>query len=246
MRMLRHSVLAAIAAVMAASAGCTLQSPETPPLTGPSTYALSLTVTASPDILPEDGAAQSVIRIIARDENGQLVRNLPLRVDVVSGGAIVEYGSLSARNLTTNANGEATVVFTAPRSLFPGVDTGSQVTIRVTPVGTDFGATPSSAVRIRLVPQAVVFVPGAPTPSFTFSPTTPRVGDRVFFDASSSTDDGAIVRYQWNYGDGEFEEGPRNFKDYTAAGTYFVTLTVTDNQGKTASLSKQITVVSGS
>jgi len=237
----RRSIFAAAALTLAA--GCTLGNPEAPAPTGPSTYALSLVVTASPDVLPEDGVSQSVIRITARDQNGQPVANVPLRVDTVSGTAIVDFGTLSARNVTTNAAGEATVVFTAPLSPIQGFDTGTVVEIYATPIGSDWLAANPRGVLIRLVPQSTVTIPGAPIPNFTYSPLSPRVGDRVFFDASSSSDpDGTIVRYRWNYGDGEFEEGPVNNKDYTAAGTYLVTLTVTDNQGKSSSVTKTITI----
>ena len=239
----RSRLLAGIVSVGLLSGACTLENPEPPMITGPSTLALSLSAAASPDILPEDGVSQSVIRITARDQNGQPAANVPLRVDTVDGGAIVDFGTLSARNVTTNASGEATVVFTAPKSPFVGVDTGNVASIAVRQIGTDyFGTSFGTTTYIRLVPESVATIPGAPVPNFYFAPASPKVGDRVFFDASASTDDGAIVRYRWNYGDGEFEEGVTNTKDYTAAGTYFVTLTVTDNQGNSSSLTRSITV----
>lgn len=241
-----HTRIPALAVLAAAAlaAGCTLNSPEPPPLTGPSTLALSLTAAASPDILPEDGVSQSVIRITARDEHGQPKANVQLRVDTVVGSAIIDYGTLSARNVTTNAAGEAVVTFTAPRAPQVGIDTGTVVAIGVREIGTDYyGTSFGTTTYIRLVPESTALIPGAPVPNFFYSPTAPRVDDRVLFDASSSFDgDGVIVRYRWNYGDGEIEEGMVNTKDYTAAGTFLVTLTVTDNQGKSSSLTKAITV----
>lgn len=244
-----HTRIRAIAVVSAAAlaAGCTLNSPEPPPLTGPSTLALSLTAAASPDILPEDGLSRSVIRITARDEHGQLKANVPLRVDTVVGNSIVDIGTLSARNVTTNAAGEATVTYTAPMARFRGVDSGTVVTIAVRPVGTDyFGNSNGTMTSIRLVPESVVLDPGAPIPSFFFTPTNPKAGEMVFFDASSSSDPGgAIVSYSWSYGDGTFERGktqPTESHDFVTAGSYFVTLTVTDNEGKSSSLTKVVTV----
>lgn len=241
----RIRAIAVLSAAAALAAGCTLNSSEPPPLTGPSTLALSLTAAASPDILPEDGKSPSVIRITARDEHGQPRANVQLRVDTMVGGSIVDIGTLSARHVTTNASGEATVTFTAPRAPQFGIDTGTIVTIAVREVGTNFfGTSVGTATYIRLVPETTVSIPGAPVPNFFFSPTAPKVGDRILFDASSSfdSDGGAIVRYHWNYGDGETEEGVINTKDYTATGTFLVTLTVTDNQGKSSSLTKAITV----
>lgn len=242
MKTFTRSFLFSAVAALTLAAGCTLDDAAAPTPTGPSTFALSLNVTASPDVLPEDGVSQSLIRIVARDVNGQPVPNVPLRVDVMSGGRIVEFGTLSARNVTTNGSGEATVVFTAPRSAIPGFDSGTEVEIFATPIGADWIAANPRGVLVRLVPQSVVTIPGAPIPNFTFSPVSPTVGQLVSFNASTSIDDGTIVRYRWNYGDGEVEEGVTVAHDYVDPGIYFVTLTVTDNEGKSTSLTKSITV----
>lgn len=238
-----HRRFALAAAIVSLSAACTLQETDVPPLTGPSTLALALDVTATPDILPEDGMSQSVIRIVARDENNQAVRGLNLRVDTVIGNTIVDIGTLSARNVTTNNNGEASVIFTAPRARFPGTDTQSIVSVRVLQVGTNFGNTFPREVNIRLVPESVVFDPGAPIPSFSFTPSAPRAGESVFFNGSGSRDEGGtIVRYEWNYGDGTTGVGATESHDFVSPGTYFVTLTVTDNDGKRSSLTRAIVV----
>src|SRR5687767_1269957 len=238
-----HHRFALAAAIVSLSAACTLQESDVPPLTGPSTFALALDVTASPDILPEDGMSQSTIRIVARDQNNQPVRGLNLRVDTVVGSTIVDIGTLSARNVTTNANGEATIVYTAPRARFPGTDTQTVVSVRVLQIGTSFGTTFPREVDIRLVPESVVFEPGAPTPRFTFSPASPKAGDFVSFNASSSSDDGVIVRYEWDYGDGtRIETGVTASHDFVDPGNYFVTLTVTDNEGKRSSTTRIVTV----
>ncbi|MFA4998918.1 MAG: helix-hairpin-helix domain-containing protein [Candidatus Paceibacterota bacterium] len=42
----------------------------------------------------------------------------------------------------------------------------------------------------------------SPVASFTFFPTEPLVDDLITFDASSSTTDGIIVNYIWDFGDG--------------------------------------------
>jgi PKD repeat protein len=242
MSIIRLRALSALAAVALASS-CTLQDVEAPLPTGPSTLGLSLNVTASPDVLPEDGASQSVIRVIARGPNGQGVPNVPLRIDTTVGSTIVEFGQLSARNVTTNGNGEATVVYTAPRSPQPGTDFGTIVYINVLPVGGDFGSQTDTGVSIRLVPETTAQTPGAPHANFFYTPAEPRALQQVQFDASASFDpDGVIVNYSWNYGDGDVEQGKIQQHDYPA-GTYIVTLTVTDNQGKRASLSKTITVL---
>ena len=65
----------------------------------------------------------------------------------------------------------------------------------------------------------------------------------VTFDASLSSDsDGRIASYRWNFGDGSVDEGMVVKHEFKAIGTFVVTLTVTDDRGQSASLSKNITV----
>jgi PKD repeat protein len=52
-----------------------------------------------------------------------------------------------------------------------------------------------------------------------------------FSSAGSSDPDGTIVAYQWTFGDGGAAWGATVSHAYTAAGSYTVTLTVTDNGG---------------
>ncbi len=66
------------------------------------------------------------------------------------------------------------------------------------------------------------------------------------FDASASDDpDGNIVSYDWDFGDGTGSSGVTPSRTYAEAGTYTVSLTVTDNEGATDSTSKDVTVSSG-
>jgi PKD repeat protein len=83
----------------------------------------------------------------------------------------------------------------------------------------------------------------APVANFVFSPSDPKIQDSVYFNASSSTDsDGRIASYSWDFGDGGKGSGVEATHYYAAAGTYQVALTVVDNEGATASLSRGVTV----
>ncbi len=66
----------------------------------------------------------------------------------------------------------------------------------------------------------------------------------TFVDAS--TDNGEVTAWRWVFGDGTAdattESAPHT---YTAAGTYQVTLTVTDNAGLTANVTKPVIVAAG-
>jgi PKD repeat protein len=87
-------------------------------------------------------------------------------------------------------------------------------------------------------------IPDPTVAAFTFSPITPEVLQVVNFDASTSKPGTgrSIVRYDWDFGDGVLKTGIKTTHDYTPTGVYLITLTVTDDQGKTTSSSQTITV----
>ncbi len=63
---------------------------------------------------------------------------------------------------------------------------------------------------------------------------TALVGQPVTFDGTGSTDeDGSIISYAWEFGDGKSSMGSIVTHIYTSPGTYTVSLTVTDNHGAT-------------
>ena len=66
----------------------------------------------------------------------------------------------------------------------------------------------------------------------------------VNFTASASDPDGAVASYNWTFGDGRTSSLPNPANTYQAAGAYTARVTVTDNQGATASAETTITVVS--
>jgi len=73
-----------------------------------------------------------------------------------------------------------------------------------------------------------------PVASFTRTPSSGEAPLNVSFDASASYDpDGSIVSYIWSFGDGGSGSGVTASHTYTSIGTYTAWLTVTDNDGKT-------------
>jgi PKD domain/Divergent InlB B-repeat domain len=65
------------------------------------------------------------------------------------------------------------------------------------------------------------------------------------FDASGSADaDGAIASYAWSFGDGASASGKTVSHTYARAGSYTVSLTVTDNAAATDSASKAVNPIS--
>ncbi len=61
-------------------------------------------------------------------------------------------------------------------------------------------------------------------------------------DGSYDPDGGNIVSYAWNFGDGGQGSGKYPTHSYSTAGSYTVNLTVTDDEGQTASTSAGVTI----
>jgi len=62
-------------------------------------------------------------------------------------------------------------------------------------------------------------------------------------DATGASDaDGWIESYSWTFGQGGTATGPKGVFEYAAPGAYTVALTVTDNDGATATASKSVTI----
>ncbi|NOX43180.1 MAG: PKD domain-containing protein, partial [Gammaproteobacteria bacterium] len=78
------------------------------------------------------------------------------------------------------------------------------------------------------------------------APTTGTVNTAITFDGTGSTDaDGNIASYAWDFGDGGTDVGATATYAYTTAGTYTVTLTVTDDAGDTNAATASITISAG-
>jgi PKD repeat protein len=221
--------------------GCSLDKQTTPPLSGPSELGLALGVTATPDVITQDGQSQATIRVEAHDASSQPVSGLVLRAETRVDGTPVDIGILSTKSLSTGTDGRATLVYRAPASPSPSQTSDIVVEVAIIPVGNNYTGANIKSALIRLARPGVILPPnGTPTPRFFFSPTTPKADEDVFFDGSASTDsDGNIATYLWNFGDGDTElsSSPTARHSYDLAGTYNVTLTVTDDRGLSASTS---------
>ena len=118
-------------------------------------------------------------------------------------------------------------------------DFGTSGTRDVTLTVTDDEGTSGSLV----VPVSVVRNNAAPTASFTVSCTFLD----CTFDATGSGDsDGSIASYSWDFGDGgpiDTTSGVSAAHSYDPAGSYVVTLTVTDNDGGTTTTTRNASTV---
>ncbi len=81
----------------------------------------------------------------------------------------------------------------------------------------------------------------APNADFRFTPSPATRRDKVKF-VDESTDDGEIVAWHWEFGDGAESEQESPEHQYTQKGEFEITLIVTDNGGLTGSATKTIQV----
>jgi PKD repeat protein len=83
----------------------------------------------------------------------------------------------------------------------------------------------------------------APIARFSINPQTGDVNTTYNFNASPSSDsDGQITKYFWDFGNGNTASGITTSLNFNSAGTYFVTLTITDNDGLQNAIQKQVVV----
>lgn len=227
---IRQGVISTALAASVFVAGCGLDGPGVQPITGPSApseFALSVTLTATPDQLPRDGSSQSTVTVLVRDAQGRPVSGQ--RLSVAS-----SVGLVSQSDVVTNADGRATFTFTAP-------GTGSVGNIAVVQVIPVSGNADNAVGRTVSILLTGISNSTAPTPAFTFTPAAPERLQRVTFDATTTTDEGIacndICTYAWNF-DGE-ATGTGRITAYTfqQARTYVVTLTVRDAAGTSAGIS---------
>lgn len=98
----------------------------------------------------------------------------------------------------------------------------------------------------QLALQRAAAVVPPPPPSPNESPTADfkhtAKGLHVEFVDGSFDKDGSIAKHEWDFGDGGKSDLKDPSRDYGKAGTYAVTLTVTDNKGAKHSLSREISV----
>jgi PKD repeat protein len=248
-RALRFALLLVAAA---AFTGCTLSETSTPPLSGPSELGLSLTLAATPDILTQDGSSQATVTVFARDGGGQPRGNVSCRVEIRVDGRPADYGMLSARNVTTGSDGRAVLYYTAPPST-PVSAADTVIDLAVTPIGNNFGNSFERFVSIRLVPSGTITPPGGVPAYFAFTPTAPAEMEAVTFGVTfcttatttGCTPNSGATGFSWSFGDGGTGTGATAIHQYNTAGTYMVTLTVTDSRGWPSSASQSVTVKAG-
>ncbi len=99
------------------------------------------------------------------------------------------------------------------------------------------GLGPGSTNRLLYAASAGDGSDVAPAASFDSEPGKGHIVGLT----STSWDDRGIVSHLWSFGDGETGIGQKTHHRYAAAGTYPVTLTVTDAAGQSSSVTRDVT-----
>lgn len=210
------------------------------------TVATSGTTKTALQLIAYDGAAGVTTHQVSLDTTSTNQRTTPTVPVAVPGSAVVSYWA----DKSSDNGGWILPAEVTERNTSVGGGNGRIVAALADsgPLGTGpaGGLTATSgSVNRRGMTWSVVVAPetgalnAAPAASFTTSCTALSCS----FDGSGSTDpDGIVVAHDWSFGDGTSATGPTPSKSYSAAGTYLVTLTVTDNAGASNSTTRQITV----
>jgi hypothetical protein len=271
----RNLELAALGVVVCTAAlgvaGCGLDKLSVPDFVGPAELALSVKVTAEPDIITADGFSTSLVKATVRDQNGKAVSGKAVFFSITdaayrpadigmlrtaTGQAAIDVGT--GVQIATDGQGIAQVTYVAPYRTDATANQPILVTAR--PVGDDAAGQIRRSVQIdlrsaepRLFPQAPGN--GAPTCSFIVEATAKGancsalntcsipVGTGVNFQTTSSDSDGTIIRYEWFFGDGSaVQYYPDTVHVYKNTGTFTTTHRVTDNAGAQAACQATFTV----
>ena len=104
------------------------------------------------------------------------------------------------------------------------------------------GATGTATVSITITTTPPVNQP--PVAAFTWTCVGQPNPHQCFFDGSTSTDDHGVVTWSWAWGNGRSEShpAPTSRNTFATAGSYQVTLTVTDGGGLTSSVTHTVAV----
>jgi parallel beta-helix repeat protein len=82
-----------------------------------------------------------------------------------------------------------------------------------------------------------------PTPYFNYLPENPTDLDFIYFSDKSEDDDGHIVIWYWDFGDGNISNEKNPTHQYAENGTYTIVFTITDDDGANQTTTQNIIIL---
>ena len=204
----------------------------------PGTYTVTLTVTdgagtsasTASTVTISDVAAPTATLTVAPDPPlAELAATFTATTTVATGHSISSY-------FWTWGDGNSQTTFEPTVTKTYGVVGTYVATVKVTD---DLGQTGTGSKSFTIVGSGV-------TASFTSSPTAPSTLTTVQFNGVASTASGGatITEWAWDFGDGTETSATvaTTTHLFATAGTYVVRLTVTDSEGRTGTVTANVTV----
>ncbi len=105
---------------------------------------------------------------------------------------------------------------------------------------TVYGKDGNKATVCKIVPISAKNA--APLVSFTVTPSSPAIGEEVTLVSTTKDIDGEMVSWSWVLPDGTMPDGETVKYTFTEKGYYDISLTVTDEDGDSATLDKSVFV----
>lgn len=172
----------------------------------------------------------------------------------VTGGASAVAGSATGFSATLSGDSSSASSYSwsyadSSGTATNGVATGASPQITFPAAGTYTvwaTITDSGGGTVTGVTDVSVAAPPKPTAAFGYTTATavPATGAAVSFSSSSTASSSeSITASSWNFGDGTTGTGASAAHTYTTAGTYRVSLTVTQTNGQTDTAYADVTVV---
>jgi PKD repeat protein len=181
-------------------------------------------------------AAHADLVLVGHDHNYQ-------RYEKMDGSKVAKADGL--RQILVGTGGRGFYSLTGSSSLLEASDDSTHGVLKLTLTATGYtaGFMPSDGTYTDTVTdtcnaKGAANVPPVANFSFTTSNLT------ATFTDSSTDSDGTIASRAWNFDDGSTSTATNPSHNYSAAGTYNVSLTVTDDKGATNTATNAVTVAS--